>query len=97
MRAGAIRSDGAGHHRCCPLQLQYLPEERLPAPDCSADNYIGSSIKDVKSFYIPRSHPDGISVNVNCLDEGTIEGVDVGRFDGRNWEENIAKLSPISD
>ena len=51
----------------------------------------------VKSFYVPRSHPDGISVNVNCLDEGTVEEVRTKRFDGRNWEQNISKLSPISD
>jgi hypothetical protein len=51
----------------------------------------------VKSFYIPRSHPDGISVNVNCLDEETVDEVRVDAFDGQNWEENIAKLSPISD
>ena len=51
----------------------------------------------IKSFYVPRSHPDGISVNVRCLDEGTLEGVDLTAFDGRNWEENISKLSPISD
>ena len=51
----------------------------------------------VKSFYIPRSHPDGVSVNVNCLDEGTIASMDVTDFDGQNWEQNIAKLSPLSD
>ena len=51
----------------------------------------------VKSFYVPRSHPDGVSVNVNCLDEGTVEAVEIRDFDGRNWEQNIARLSPISD
>lgn len=51
----------------------------------------------VKSFYVPRSHPDGISVNVNCLDRESIESIDEKAFDGRNWEQNIAKLSPISD
>lgn len=51
----------------------------------------------IKSFYIPRSHPDGISVNVHCLDPGTIEAMNVSSFDGANWEENISKLSPISD
>ncbi len=51
----------------------------------------------VKSFYTPRSHPDGISVNVNCLEPDTIESVQVEDFDGRNWEQNISKLSPISD
>ena len=51
----------------------------------------------VKSFYIPRSHPDGVSVNVNCLDESTVESVHITDFDGRNWERNIDKLSPLSD
>ncbi len=51
----------------------------------------------IKSFYVPRSHPDGISVNVRCLDPGTIERVSVSTFDGRNWEQNVAELSPISD
>ena len=37
----------------------------------------------IKSFYKPRSHPDGISINLRCLDEG--HGVDarVVAFDGR--------------
>ncbi|MEJ2256070.1 MAG: GFA family protein [Woeseiaceae bacterium] len=51
----------------------------------------------VKSFYTPRSHPDGVSVNVRCLDEVTIEDVRLTPFDGRNWEQNISQLSPISD
>ncbi len=51
----------------------------------------------IKSFYVPRSHPDGISVNVKCLDPSTIERVDVTAFDGRHWEQNVAKLSPLSD
>ena len=51
----------------------------------------------IKSFYVPRSHPEGYSVNVNCLEPGTIEGVDVEDFDGRHWGQNIARLSPLSD
>lgn len=51
----------------------------------------------VKSFYIPRSHPDGLSVNVRCIDEGTIDNVVITAFDGQNWEQNVAKLSPLSD
>lgn len=51
----------------------------------------------IKSFYIPRSHPNGVSVNVRCLDPETIESVDAKPFDGQNWEQNISKLSPISD
>ena len=51
----------------------------------------------IKSFYVPRSHPDGVSVNVRCLDEGTVESVEIEPFDGRNWEQNVSNLSPISD
>src|ERR1700727_2339250 len=31
----------------------------------------------VKSFYIPRSHPDGVSVNARCIDGGTIEAMTI--------------------
>ena len=51
----------------------------------------------VKSYYIPRSHPDGVSVNVRCLDADTVATVNVTAFDGRNWEQNVSKLSPIND
>ena len=40
----------------------------------------------IKSFYVPRSHPDGISVNARCLDPGTVTGTQVKPFDGGNWE-----------
>ena len=42
----------------------------------------------IKSFYVPRSHPDGYSVNARCLDEGIFEIVAVRRVDGRNWEKH---------
>jgi len=35
----------------------------------------------VKSFYVPRSNPDGYSVNLRCLDPATIEQVTVEPFD----------------
>jgi hypothetical protein len=40
----------------------------------------------VKSFYVPRSHPDGYSVNARCLDGGTVESLSVNPIDGSNWE-----------
>lgn len=43
----------------------------------------------VKAFYVPRSHPDGWSVNANCIDEGTIKRLQTSEFDGANWEANI--------
>ncbi len=41
----------------------------------------------IKSFYVPRSHPDGFSVNARCLDPGTVESMTIEPFDGRNWEK----------
>ena len=50
----------------------------------------------IKSFYVPRSNPDGFSVNVRCLDHATIEHVAVTEFDGRNWEQSAASLAHLS-
>jgi len=47
------------------------------------------SICGVKSFYVPRSHPDAYSVNARCLDDGTVTGMRVERVDGRNWEQQF--------
>ena len=44
------------------------------------------SVCGIKSFYVPRSHPDGFSINARCLDPGTIEKLTVRAFDGRDWE-----------
>ena len=46
----------------------------------------------IKSFYVPRSHPDGFSVNWRALD-----GVDdvspiIHAYDGKNWEKARADL-----
>ena len=45
------------------------------------------SVCGVKSFYVPRSHPDGYSVNARCLDGSTVKSMTVRPFDGRNWEQ----------
>lgn len=41
----------------------------------------------IKSFYVPRSHPDGYSVNARCLDAGTVRSVSVTKFNGQEWEQ----------
>ena len=46
----------------------------------------------IKPFYVPRSNPDGMDVNVNCLDEVPTQ-VEIVEFDGRNWEKNAHKLA----
>ena len=40
----------------------------------------------VKSFYVPRSHPDGFSVNARCIDSSTIKQMTVTPFNGQEWE-----------
>lgn len=50
----------------------------------------------IKSFYVPRSNPDGISVNARCLEPGTITGIEITNFDGRNWEEHAHQLEHLS-
>jgi centromere protein V len=48
------------------------------------------SVCGVKSFYVPRSHPDGFSVNARCLDPGTVESMTIQPFNGREWEKAVA-------
>ena len=49
----------------------------------------------VKSFYVPRSHPEGYSVNARCLDPGTVTDTKVQPFDGAHWEEHVAELGTL--
>ena len=46
----------------------------------------------VKSYYIPRSNPKGVSINMNCVDQSTFDQITVEDFDGQNWEDNAASL-----
>ncbi|NMP16744.1 GFA family protein [Thalassotalea sp. Y01] len=50
----------------------------------------------VESFYIPRSNPDGYSVNARCLDTDDWQNWPIDKFDGQNWQQNAAKLSHLS-
>lgn len=46
----------------------------------------------VKAFYTPRSNPDGVDVNLRCLDTRP-RSVRIVCFDGQQWEENAASLA----
>ncbi len=50
----------------------------------------------IKSFYVPRSNPGGSSVNLNCLEAGSIESAEIEAFDGQNWEQHGASLAHLS-
>jgi hypothetical protein len=53
------------------------------------------SVCGVKPFYVPRSHPDGYSVNARCLDPGTVSHMTVVPFDGQHWEEHVEALRAV--
>lgn len=48
------------------------------------------SVCGIKSFYVPRSNPDGYSVNVRCLDDGQVSVTRITLFDGQHWEDAFA-------
>ena len=50
----------------------------------------------IKSFYIPRSNPDGYSVNARCLDPETVTSMTINSFDGRNWKNHADKLRHLT-
>ncbi|MGQ0620940.1 MAG: GFA family protein [Panacagrimonas sp.] len=50
----------------------------------------------VKSYYVPRSNPDGYSINLRCVVPGSFESVEVEDFDGQNWEAHGAGLASLS-
>jgi ribosomal protein S18 acetylase RimI-like enzyme len=47
----------------------------------------------VHPFYVPRSDPDKIDVNVRCLDGVDAERLPTDAFDGANWEQAIGTAS----
>ena len=60
-------------------------------------HHLFCSICGVKSFYRPRSNPDGWSVNARCLDDATRPQLKLSEFDGRNWEAHAAELAHLSE
>jgi hypothetical protein len=47
----------------------------------------------VKSFYVPRSNPDGFAVTWQCLDRAADLTVNIEAFDGQNWETHAPRLA----
>ena len=45
----------------------------------------------IKSFCVPRSHPDGYNVNARCLDPGTVTSMNITPFNGQEWEKQYPK------
>lgn len=47
----------------------------------------------IKSFYVPRSNPDGFAVTWRCLDDWQSLDVTINAFDGQDWEANAGTLA----
>ena len=50
----------------------------------------------IKAFYVPRSNPDGYSVNVRCLNPSTVQHVEIQLFDDNDREASEAKIRDLS-
>ncbi|KAJ2397921.1 hypothetical protein GGI23_003371 [Coemansia sp. RSA 2559] len=50
----------------------------------------------VQSFYVPRSNPDGYSINFRCLDRTNVAKFAMEPLDGQNWEQAAGKLAHLS-
>src|SRR6185295_16865296 len=48
----------------------------------------------VHAFYVPRSDPDKIDVNVRCLDDVNLAQLSVRSFDGQHWEDAMQREVP---
>jgi hypothetical protein len=48
----------------------------------------------IHPFYIPRSDPDKIDVNVRCLDDVDVASLTIAQFDGRHWEDAMTRRVP---
>jgi hypothetical protein len=51
------------------------------------------SVCGVQSYYIPRSHPDKIDVNVRCLEGVDVRSLTIVPFNGQEWEKSRHTLS----
>jgi hypothetical protein len=48
----------------------------------------------IHPFYVPRSDPDKIDINVRCLDGIDVAAISPKLFDGRNWEAAMQNHPP---
>ena len=83
--ANLITHHGGCH--CGQVRFEVLAPANIEVLDCNC------SICAKKGFLhliVPRSHPDGYSVNARCLDPGTVSSMHVSPCDGRHWERQFA-------
>jgi hypothetical protein len=48
----------------------------------------------IQAFYVPRSDPDKIDVNMRCIDGIDLSALSIKTFDGQHWEEAMGGRVP---
>jgi len=48
----------------------------------------------IHAFYVPRSDPDKVDVNVRCIDDIDLSSLSIKTFDGQHWEEAMGQRVP---
>jgi hypothetical protein len=46
----------------------------------------------VHPFYVPRSHPQGFSANLRCLQLELLSTFHIDAFNGRHWEQHVQEI-----
>lgn len=49
----------------------------------------------IKGFYVPRSHPNGFSVNARCLDDIDLAALNLIPFDDRDRDAAMAAIAHL--
>lgn len=89
---------GVLHHRVAPEQFNLLEGKEylsLYQFDTKEAKHFFCVECGIHPFSNPRAAPDMYSINVRCLDDFNFaaEEYELVKFDGRNWEESVAKLN----
>jgi hypothetical protein len=58
----------------------------------SVAKHVFCSVCGIHSFYTPRSHPNGVDVNLRCLDGDVVPRFVIVPFDGAHWEANVESI-----
>ncbi|MCP5441742.1 MAG: GFA family protein [Chromatiaceae bacterium] len=89
---------GVLHHRVSPENFQLIEgaeQLSLYQFDTKEAKHYFCKVCGIHPFSNPRAARDMFSINVRCLDDFDLatEPYDVVDFDGKNWEEAVAKLN----
>ena len=98
MAEALLTRTGGCHCGAVRFEVDLPAVIEVHACNCSmCDKHLFCRTCGVKSFYRPRSNPDGWSVNARCLDDRAALDLRIEAFDGQNWEAHAAGLAHLSE